>query len=344
MSTPNKNRIVPSGDWVYLCSRPHNLFSASLYQAWFDPGKINNLLGESIPDNLYVEEHKNVIRKYVKKNQLKNFENQIKNIVKNDKEKTEYILKRGLELSEQAKKYIKNTPFSDIESAISFMVDMTAAASVFSYFSYPNLDKTKDKDLFLMAEKLRSISMYPDFVKHIVKPLAQKIVGDSYEFLTITEIVQNKILEALPRKKHSICNRFVYTKVGNKELVTYTDDVVDIIAKLESTKVTQSTKGQTAYPGKTRGRVRLVLSSHTNIEFNQGDILFVTTSNPTLMPLIRKSGAIVSDEGGIMCHAAIVSRELKIPCIIGTKFGTHNFKDGDIVEVDADKGMVKLAE
>ena len=57
---------------------------------------------------------------------------------------------------------------------------------------------------------------------------------------------------------------------------------------------------------------------------------------------MKKSAAIVSDEGGITSHAAIVSRELKIPCVIGTKIATKVFKDGDLVEVDANKGIVRL--
>ena len=56
---------------------------------------------------------------------------------------------------------------------------------------------------------------------------------------------------------------------------------------------------------------------------------------------IKKAAAIVTNEGGITCHAAIVSRELGIPCIIGTKIATEVFKDGDLVEVNANHGVVK---
>lgn len=59
---------------------------------------------------------------------------------------------------------------------------------------------------------------------------------------------------------------------------------------------------------------------------------------------MKKAGAIVTDEGGILFHAAVVSRELSIPCIIGTKIATQVLKDGDLVEVDAEKGIVKKLE
>ena len=59
---------------------------------------------------------------------------------------------------------------------------------------------------------------------------------------------------------------------------------------------------------------------------------------------MKKAGAIVTNTGGLICHAAITSRELKIPCIVGTAKATMVFKDGDMVEVDANRGIVRLVE
>jgi pyruvate,water dikinase len=56
---------------------------------------------------------------------------------------------------------------------------------------------------------------------------------------------------------------------------------------------------------------------------------------------MKKAVAFVTDEGGIACHAAIVAREMKKPCIVGTKFATKSLKDGDVVEVDAYKGIIR---
>jgi pyruvate,water dikinase len=63
---------------------------------------------------------------------------------------------------------------------------------------------------------------------------------------------------------------------------------------------------------------------------------------PDLVSAMKRAAAIVTDEGGVTCHAAIISRELKKPCIIGTKVATKVFKDGDLVEVDANKGIVRI--
>lgn len=75
-----------------------------------------------------------------------------------------------------------------------------------------------------------------------------------------------------------------------------------------------------------------------------GDIIVVGMTRPHLIVACRKAAAIITDEGGILCHAAIVSRELKIPCVIGTRVGTKVLKDNDLVEVDADKGIVKIVK
>jgi len=107
-----------------------------------------------------------------------------------------------------------------------------------------------------------------------------------------------------------------------------------------STKV-RELKGSTAYPGKISGRVTLVNMPSDMVKMKPGDILVSTATSPNLMAAIRQAAAIVTDEGGITCHAAIVSRELKIPCLIGTKIATRVLKDGDRVEVDATKGLIR---
>lgn len=101
-------------------------------------------------------------------------------------------------------------------------------------------------------------------------------------------------------------------------------------------------KGMVANKGVVRGKVKVVYSRNQLSKVKEGDILVAPMTSPWYMQAIHKSSAIVTDEGGITCHAAIVSRELKKPCIIGTKIATEILKDGDLIEVDADKGEVKI--
>ncbi len=77
-------------------------------------------------------------------------------------------------------------------------------------------------------------------------------------------------------------------------------------------------------------------------EFKNGEILVSSMTIPDFLPAMKKAAAIVTNEGGVLCHAAILSRELGIPCIIGTQFATHILRDGDYVEVDANNGVVKF--
>jgi len=104
---------------------------------------------------------------------------------------------------------------------------------------------------------------------------------------------------------------------------------------------TKILKGSSAYGGKVKGIVKVVLDPQKSRDFKEGDILVTSMTRPEYLPLIQKAAALVTDAGGILSHAAITARELKKPCIIGTKVATKTFKDGDIVEVDANIGVVR---
>jgi len=100
-------------------------------------------------------------------------------------------------------------------------------------------------------------------------------------------------------------------------------------------------KGTIAFIGKHIGKARIVETIEDIEKVKDKDVLVAPMTNPYYVPAMIKAGAIVTDEGGILCHAAIVSRELGVPCIIATKHATKVFKDGDLIEVDAEKGVVR---
>lgn len=76
--------------------------------------------------------------------------------------------------------------------------------------------------------------------------------------------------------------------------------------------------------------------------FQEGEILVSPMTIPDFLPAMKKAAAFVTDEGGILCHAAIVARELNKPCVVGTKFATQVLKDGDLITVDATNGIITL--
>ena len=102
--------------------------------------------------------------------------------------------------------------------------------------------------------------------------------------------------------------------------------------------------GQVAYKGTYIGKVSMVLTKEDANNFKEGNVLVASQTTPDFIHAIKKAGAIVADEGGIISHASISAREFKIPCIIGTKIATQVLKDGDMVEVDADRGVVRILE
>lgn len=100
--------------------------------------------------------------------------------------------------------------------------------------------------------------------------------------------------------------------------------------------------GVTACGGRVRGLVRLVLTDQDMLDMTPGEILVTTSTTPSLMLAVEKAAGIVTDEGGMLCHAAIVSREFDIPCVIGTADATRRLRTGDTIDMAADEGKVKI--
>jgi len=99
-------------------------------------------------------------------------------------------------------------------------------------------------------------------------------------------------------------------------------------------------RGLGASPGVGVGRVKVVMDVDEIDKVEEGDVLVTKMTTPDMVPAMRKAAAIVTDEGGITCHAAIVSRELGIPCVVGTGNATEVLEDGQLVTVDGEKGVV----
>lgn len=100
-------------------------------------------------------------------------------------------------------------------------------------------------------------------------------------------------------------------------------------------------KGTIAHMGIVKGIARIVIKKADIQKVQPGDVIVAEMTNPDFVPWMKMAAAFVTDEGGMTCHAAIVSREMNKPCVVGTKVATKVFRDGDLVEVDATKGIVK---
>jgi phosphohistidine swiveling domain-containing protein len=123
------------------------------------------------------------------------------------------------------------------------------------------------------------------------------------------------------------------------------------IWKEAKVKINQQKKepltGFVASCGVAQGKVRVIIHNKSNISkevnrFRKGEILVTEMTRPQTIMACKKAAAIITDEGGVTSHAAIISRELGIPAIIGTKIATKALKDGDLVEVNGDEGTIKV--
>ncbi len=146
----------------------------------------------------------------------------------------------------------------------------------------------------------------------------------------IDKLRERKILSVLTKDESG------YQLFLGKEALKFRDQYTPIIKDMKEIK------GQAASPGIVKGIVRILIGFRNIDNVQNGDVLVTTMTTPDYLPAMKKAVAFVTDEGGITCHASIVAREMKKPCIIGTKTATKILKDGDLVEVDADNGIVRI--
>ena len=155
------------------------------------------------------------------------------------------------------------------------------------------------------------------------------------EYLVSKQLPEVNILEA--REKSSA---FIFDQTESQVFV---GEAVKEIEKLVfGNRGQNSIKGQTAFAGKAVGTVRIILDPAKADNFKAGDILVAGMTRPDYLSLMKQASAFVTDGGGILCHAAIVAREMKKPCVIVTQIATKVLRDGDMVEVDAEKGLVRI--
>lgn len=186
---------------------------------------------------------------------------------------------------------------------------------------------------------------------HLIRAQLEKVVQDyNLDPAVIRSYAADEIVEYITAEKE-FATRSDYFSVDISEgdcTLSFgsdasTSDSFSVQSSIETDGV--SVRGNVAFPGKVQGKA--VVIEWGSDDFSQkldsfpvGAILIAGQTRPMLVPAIKKAAAIVTDEGGITSHAAIVAREFQKPCVIGTKLATEFFNDGDMVEVDAHTGLV----
>ena len=167
---------------------------------------------------------------------------------------------------------------------------------------------------------------------------------------TTEEIIEYLKKEKLPNlykiKLRTNPENYHYYKDGEFNLVLLENEKETINRLLGFRKKEKITEfsGTISCKGVVRGKVKII-SSHKDLDkIKSGDILVSDTTSPDYIIAMERAVAFVTDEGGITCHAAIVAREMNKPCITGTDIATKVLKDGDFIEVDANKGIIKILD
>ncbi len=214
----------------------------------------------------------------------------------------------------------------------------------FDWLYYPSLDERTPDAIKTKARALRDVDVYFDrtdrFIRSSLVAIYPEIQGYEQGILR-NEINDPPAVTLLTeRKKNFLVRGEGESYVGTLE--TYQALHPQFVFEIDAIEKNMSElRGQVGSKGSARGIVRIMKRKEQVSEMIDGEILVSPMTTPDFVPAMSKAAAIVTDEGGIMCHAAIVAREMKKPCVIGTKFATQIFKDGDMVEVDADAGIVR---
>lgn len=166
----------------------------------------------------------------------------------------------------------------------------------------------------------------------------RKISFNDMKFILPPEL-ENHDLTKIDKRK----NGFLIIMTAKSEEIFIGEKAFEMNKKMYPSDSTGKDflQGITACLGKTKGRVKVIMDESDFSKFKEKEILVTSMTRPEFVPLMKKAAGIVTDEGGITCHAAVVSRELKKPCLIATKTATKIFRDGDLVELDTEKGIIR---
>lgn len=217
-------------------------------------------------------------------------------------------------------------------------------------------DKLLDKEMRTLLETIRILSLWREERKAVVQKimlgyvnisnLASKELGISQILVRSSLLNEIKNLKRKPELFRERIKASVYLAEKNK-------NNVKILAGKKAEPYTREflnqakdkvIKGTIASRGKAYGKARIILKNKDFSKFKKGEVLVTSMTRPEFYPILKKAAAIVTEEGGLTSHAAISARELRIPCIVGTKIATSAIKTGDTVEVDAVKGIIKIID
>ena len=186
-------------------------------------------------------------------------------------------------------------------------------------------------------------SLFSELLKQLIIKTNRKD-STSMTFEEIKKVLNGEKIKDVSER--SIYSYVTWDKEKQKLNIISGGDAYTKIRELNKDIPKNEVIGQSTCKGIVKGKAKVIThlspkQMKSLLEMKKGYILICDTTMPEIMPVIGKAVAIVTDEGGMMSHAAIISREFNIPCVVGTKYATKIFKDGDLIEVNANNGFIK---
>lgn len=249
---------------------------------------------------------------------------------------------------------------------------MKEACRKYEYFDFNYWENVFQKNDEKSSENIKLVQDFKNQVREELNPiffeksgLLYNLLGklsdqfdipradlDWYTIQDIKDIFNGKRVsdDEINRRKKA----FILVGTEDTQCALYSGDEALKIFEPFKQKIDYSSKilkGKTANKGKiVRARVKVISRDYADSsamqkemdEMDKGDILVSETTEPALMDALRKASAIVTDVGGMLSHAAITARELDKPCIVDTQIASKILRDGDLVEVDTEKGIIKI--
>jgi phosphohistidine swiveling domain-containing protein len=186
------------------------------------------------------------------------------------------------------------------------------------------------------------------YVRPLLEEMAKRIGIEFNNFLLLTPeeirvFFEKGVQPAMNEVKERGMHHAIIMVSGSIEIISNQGELESLRKMLVAEEERKLTlKGTGVFPGKVRGTVKVIANIREAQKVRNGDILVTSMTTPEMHRIIERVAGIITDEGGLTCHAAMVSRELHIPCVIGTGTATQTLRDGNIVILDSEKGIIEV--
>ncbi len=358
--------IDESQEWQFVVRRPFSLLPGSILPYWLDAKHADKTLGTHLNELLLIQDDTGMANIFYAKKSVESYLEHIGHLIQDNRKHLIEILNHGLDLYEHVQEKIDQGAegFDSLQDVEDFFAEVAQHTTVFPAWILIYIEKFEidAPEVQALAEKIRTHTLYPEIERKLIEPLGIQIAKTlgfasperACDLMLWSELKNGLVtLELLETRFKAIQSgaRFVVQNIAGEEelhLVSQTGYLLTRLAKdrkIQTENESHQLSGQVAWPGIFRGRAHVVLSiDAVGQTMEEDEILVSIQSSPALMPLLERCGAIVTDEGGIACHAAIIARELRKPTLIGTQLATSKIKTGDLIEVDTYAQVVRILE